>query len=214
MKRTILSLCISALLFSCSSDDDNQILKIQEDNFYALKVGNSWVYKNYRYNNATDDYVDSGVIDNVSIISTQVINGEKYFEFKTITSGNINNSPLNGNLNGEQYELLRDSLGYLVSDTGFIKYTNNDYSERVVQTYDYATLYNRLNPGTTTVNTEAGTFECLDMELYGVSPIYGPYPSRDHYNYADGIGLVFNTISYISSSEHIMERRLDSYNIE
>ena len=214
MKRIILSLCISALLFSCSSDDDNQILKTQADNFYALKEGNSWVYKYYRYNYVTQEYENSGVVDSVSITATQMINQKEYYIFKTVTFGNGSNSPFYENPNGESYELLRDSIGYLVSDTGYIKYVNNDFNERILSINDWGTMYAQLKQETTTVNTEAGTFECLDMELYAVNHVYGPYPSRDYYNYADGIGLVFYTMSYASESQHISERRLDSYNIQ
>ena len=35
------------LVLSCTTEDN--LTHSQEDNFYALKVGNSWVYKNYRY---------------------------------------------------------------------------------------------------------------------------------------------------------------------
>ena len=51
MKHLLSCLCIVAFTFSCAESDnsDNEI-NPPNVNFFALEVGNSWVYKNYRYN--------------------------------------------------------------------------------------------------------------------------------------------------------------------
>lgn len=213
MKRIILSLCISALLFSCSSDDDNQIINTQEDNFYALKVSNSWVYKNYKRNLQTNNYDYTGVIDSISIVSTQEINQQLYYKFRTWTTGNENNitycSP-----NGESFELLRDSLGYLVTDGGVVKYANNDTSERVLSVLSWGTIYAKLTTALESITTEAGVFNCIDTEIYARDQNNATTPGLDHYYYSDGMGLIMDTTSFVSDNQHSVERRLDSYSVQ
>lgn len=214
MKHIILFFCISVLLFSCSSEDDVQIPIVQESNFYALNVGNSWVYKYYKRNIETNNFEDSGVIDSVSIISTQEINQQLYYKFRTLTTGNENNT-ISILQNGEDFEFLRDSLGFLISETGTVNYINNDYNELIMREEYWGTVYAKLNEGVVNVNTAAGTFECLDMESYVKNPTTEIiYPGRSHYYYSSGVGLIFDTTSFVSQSQHIIERRLDSYNIQ
>ena len=87
MKR-ILYVCFIAVILSACTTSDNQDPPESESNFYALTEGNAWVYKNYEYNSLTEDYEDTGVIDSVSIVNTEVINDNTYFRFRTYTTGN------------------------------------------------------------------------------------------------------------------------------
>ena len=51
----IIYVCFFAILFSsCTTSDNNQDQLEAESNFYALTVGNEWVYKNYKYNSNTE----------------------------------------------------------------------------------------------------------------------------------------------------------------
>ena len=81
MKRTVISISIAVLIFSCSESETN--IPLQEDsNFYALNVGNSWVYKNYRLNDQTNTYLDTGVIDSINIVSREDVNGTTYYKIE------------------------------------------------------------------------------------------------------------------------------------
>lgn len=216
MKRIILSLCASALIFSCSNDDDGgcETGGTQANNFYALTVGNSWEYKNYIYNTTTQEYDYSGVIDSVEIIGTQEIEGNSYFEFKTLTTGNDDDDPLL-NSNGERTELLRDSLGYLVLDTGVIKFTNNDFTERLLNEQDWGNTYETLQEETSEFTVEAGSFTCVNSHRYAKSnPDGALLPGLDKIYYSDGIGLIYETISFVSSNIPRVQRRLDSYSVQ
>lgn len=218
MKRIMLLIGITTLFFSCSNDDDNSSsnngITQSEVNFYGLKLGNSWTYKNYIYNNNTQEYDYSGVVDSVKVTGTQVINDNTYFEFTTKTSGNDGNNVLL-NSNGTSTELLRDSLGYLIWETGKIKFTNNDFSERTLNEQAWGTIFETLQTGTNNFSVEAGTFPCINSERYARSnPDETLLPGLDKIYYSNGVGLVHETISFVSSNIPVLERRLDTYTIE
>ncbi len=214
MKRIFFSLFFLAFIYSCNSDDDAQTSDEQETNFYALTVGNSWVYKNYRYSTQTQTYDDANVIDSVSIVGKEVLNGNEYFKFRRFTTGNTNNS-IFFYPDGEHFELLRDSLGFLVRDDGSIKYINNFFDEVLMTSEDWGDVYVHLQDDTEVVNTAAGTFNSAVMLRYAYIGVDNTElaEGQERYNYSDGIGLVFNTTSTVNAPIHFGERRLDSYSI-
>ncbi len=212
MKRLLILLAFFALIFSCNSDDTTEPLQPEADNFYALTVGNSWVYKNYKYNLNTQVYDDTGVIDSISIVDTQEFNGEAYFKFRRWTTGNEARITF-CNENGEHFEYFRDSLGYLVKEDGSIKFTNNDYNERVLGVNGPVTIYEKLRNDLANQTVEAGTFECMYSERY--ARIAGDQaPGLDRFYYFDGIGLVYDTTSFTSQAIPTIIRRLDSYMVQ
>lgn len=218
MKRIILSLSVFALFFSCTNDDDNSVGSTgnsqAEAGFYALTVGSSWVYKNYVYNANTQEYDYSGVIDSVKITGVEIVNNKTYFKFTTKTSGNDNNN-LILNPNGTSTELLRDSLGYLVWETGKIKFANNDFSERIINEYTWGTTYETLQAGINDFTVEAGTFSCINSERYAKSnPDETLLPALDKVYYSDGVGLIYETISFVSSNIPAAQKHLDTYSQE
>jgi len=213
MKRIFLSVLISTTLFSCTSSDDAQIPETQNENFYALTIGNSWVYKNYKFNFQTSQYDYTGVIDSISIINTQEIDGNTYYNFRRLTTGNEANITF-CNPNGEHFELLRDSLGYLITSEGSIKFTNNDIAERVLLEKDWGTIYEKLVSGFTTIDVESGTFICINSERYARNLEGEQLPGLDRFYYSDGIGLIYDTSSFVSSATASIIRRLDSYSIQ
>ena len=212
MKRILFCLCLITLINSCNSNDDSQDVELPEANFYALTVGNSWVYKNYRYNLQTEFYDDTGVIDSLSIVDTETINGNTYFKFRRWTTGNEDNIAF-CNPNGEHFELLRDSLGFLIRDDGSIKFTNSNYDERVLSVQDWGTIIETLVQGANMINVEAGIFNCINSERFARMPNGIQADGLDHFYYSDGVGLIFDTSSFVSDPIHSIERRLDTYNI-
>lgn len=215
MTRNFLIILVLAFAFSCSSDDTITTLTANEPvdpGFYGLQVGNSWVYKNYKRNAETDTYEDTGVIDSVSVVGTQEFNGNTYFKFRRNTTGNENAITF-CNPNGEHFEFVRDSLGFLIHEDGRIKFTNSDYNERVVNTETWGTIYETLNPSEALITVESGLFNCTYSERYAKSTDGDQFPGLDRYYYANGIGLISDTSSFVSSENHSIERRLNSHNI-
>lgn len=214
MRHLFLCLCVIAITFSCSESDnsDNQINQF-DDNFYALTVGNSWVYKNYRYNQNTEVYEDTGVIDSISIVGTHDFLGTSYFKFRRLTTGNEDQITF-CNENGEHFEFLRELDGDLIDEMGIIKFTNNNYEDRLLREFDWGNIYETLIEGNSTIDVEAGEFSCINSERYANNLDDDQYPGLDRFYYAKGFGLIYDTSSHVSNSTPTIIRRLDSYEIQ
>ncbi|WP_282032166.1 hypothetical protein [Winogradskyella eximia] len=211
--KQIIYVCVFAFLLSSCSSSDSDNNQDPESNFYALTVGNEWTYKNYKYNQNTQNYDDTGVVDVISIVNTEEINGNTYFKFRRFTTGNEEGITF-CNPNGEHFELLRDSLGYLIRDDGSIKYANNDFTPRTINVQDFMTIYDQLIDTDREITVEAGTFESTYTQRYAVMSDGEQTPGLDHYYYADGLGLIYDTTSLVTQDIPSIVRRLDSYSIE
>ena len=214
MKRLLLCFCIIAFAFSCTESDnsDNQI-NPPDANFFALTIGNSWVYKNYRHNPTTETYDDTEVIDSISIVGLQDFSGESYFKFRRLTTGNEDGITF-CNPNGEHFEFYREFEGNLVNEEGFIKFTNNNYEERLLQENQWGNIYEILVEDNTTLTVEAGEFDCVNSQRYARNLEDEELPGLDRFYYSNGFGLLYDTSSFISVNTPIIIRRLDSYQIQ
>ena len=214
MKRLLLCFCMLTFAFSCTESDnsDNQI-NSPDANFFALTIGNSWVYKNYRYNSTTETYDVTGVIDSISIVGLQDFSGESYFKFRRLTTGNEGGITF-CNPNGEYFEFYREFEGNLVNEEGFIKFTNNNYEERLLQENQWGNIYEILVEDNTTLTVEAGEFDCVNSQRYARNLEDEELPALDRFYYSNGFGLVYDTSSFISVNTPIIIRRLDSYQIQ
>ena len=215
MKRILFSVCFFTLFFSCNSDDDttNNSVTTPEAGFYALTVGNSWEYRYYDYNSSSNSFEASTITESVSIVSTEEIEGETYFKFRYFTTGNDVNSP-NYPENGESFRYFREDSGNLINDRNDIIFLRENHEERLIDSFNTSLLqYLRLAENSYNVTTAAGTFDALDMELYARDQDGNQYPGISHYYYADGIGLVLNTSTFLSTAQHFLERRLESYTL-
>lgn len=216
MIRNLLIILVLVCAFSCSSDDDTGTQpanEISDPGFYGLQVGNSWVYKSYQWNSSTETYDDTGVVDSISIVGTAEINGNTYFKFRRLTTGNASNAPLLS-LNGEYFEHVRDSLGNLIYDDGSIKFTHSDLTERTITIQSWGTIFETLTENEASMTVEAGVFTCNYSERYSKSPEGDLFPGLDRFYYAEGVGLIYDTNSFVNTPFHAVERRLDSYNVQ
>ncbi|WP_406683015.1 hypothetical protein N1F78_09990 [Seonamhaeicola sp. MEBiC1930] len=212
MRHSLWCIYIIAFIFSCENEPvfDNEN---NEVNFYALEVGNSWVYKSQRYDASTQEYRDNGVVDYVSIVGTEVIEGNTYYKFRTETIGSDFRTE-ESNPTGLKFEYFRELDGNLINEEGFILFTNNNYEERLVKENNWGNVYEVLVEGSTIINVEAGEFECVNSERYAILSNGTQSRGLDRYYYASGLGLIYHTFSYISSSTPPIVRRLVSYNIQ
>src|SRR5690606_23378093 len=106
------------------------------------------------------------------------------------------------NPNGEHFEYLREYDGYLIRDNGTIKFVNNFYQPLLVTSDSNFSYYYRLNDGMSNVQVEAGEFECADMVYYVTNADDIQLPGSNNYLYADGIGLKYDTTSFVSQDIH------------
>lgn len=215
MKRILITVCMLAILYSCSSNDDSQTPDIQEENFYALTVGNSWEYRWYLYT-PEGGLSPKSVTESISIIGTEEINNNIYYKFKKTVSGNEGSNPAYPN-NGEYFEHYRDSLGYLVHDSGAILFVNNTVDEFFLYETNVGfplTAYAKLSEGNFDFTTEAGTFDCLEMRIRFENPDY-EIPGVNKRYYSDGIGLIKDEDVFLADPDGSgYQRRLESYNVQ
>ncbi len=211
MKRTLFYLSLIALLASCSSDDTDTT-PIEPPNYYALTVGNSWVYSNYIYNWTTNTYEDSGVIDSVSIVGNEEIFGNLYYKFRTLTTGNQDHISIL-NANGEHFKYLRDYEGTLVSSEGNLQFSNNNYEEEILGIHDWGTCYQQLQEETEELSVNAEVFICDYAHRYCKDPNGVLFIALDKTYYSEGIGLIHNSISYTGYDIPRVKRYLVSYSI-
>lgn len=212
MKLIFFYLCFSALFFACTSGDDVPIPPPTSENFYALTIDNSWVYKNYKYNINTQTFEDTGVLDSVSIVGTEIKEGDTYYKFRTLTTGNIDQITF-CNPNGENFELLREQNGYLLRDNGTVKFVNNNYKPILTDSDTNFEYFLKLNEQRTTIETPSESFDCTSMKYYVLNEVEEQLPGSNTYMYADGIGLVYDTTSFVSQPIHSIERRLVTYQV-
>ncbi|WP_289045298.1 hypothetical protein [uncultured Olleya sp.] len=214
MKRLLLFFCIIIIVNSCTKSDNSENLITKSDaNFFALTVGNSWVYKNYQYNLVTETYDDTGVIDSISIVGIQDFSGETYYKFRTLTTGNEDTITF-CNPNGESFEFLREFEGNLINEEGSIKFTNSENEERLLQENEWGNVYETLLEGITVISVEAGEFDCIKSERYAKNLDNEQLPGLDHFYYSNGIGLIYDTSSFVSKSIPTIIRRLDFYEVQ
>jgi len=216
MKTIILALVISFISISCVQENIENPKVVE--NFYALSVGNSWVYRYYKLDVETNEYsLFANRTDSVSIIKKEIFNGETFYQFQTIsTQVDGNNLPEfygfhDGVFISTTY--LRDSLGYLIYKSGNKKYWNNNFEESFVYAANNKDVYRRLNKDLSIIKVEAGEFKSYNMEFFTKDETTRETIISNFY-YANGIGKVFERFGFIANGKTLYEKRLDSYIIE
>jgi hypothetical protein len=210
MKRILITVCFFTCLFSCSSDDS--VTPEPQSNFYGLQVGNSWNYKVYERNFQTQTLEYGSIQQDVSVIETEEIDGNTYFKLKTVTSGSSdtdNNFP-----NGETIQYRRIEDGKLLNEFSQTVFVNNDFTERLISENDWGNFYNQTLEELATVTVDAGEFICTDMLVYAKTLEGEQLAGLDHTYYANGIGLVSNSVSFVVSGDVYFKVVLNSYDIQ
>lgn len=64
------------------------------------------------------------------------------------------------------------------------------------------------------IDLEAGTFNCLNFERYAILNDGNQSSGLDRFYYADGIGLVYDTSSFVTQDIPTIIRRLDAYDMQ
>lgn len=214
-----LILFTTLITFSCEKESIEE-----EDNFYALKVGNSWVYT-YNYVNNRSDIIQHDSIpkfdnqvalDSVSIISEEIINSNTYFKFRTKTTYDTNPETSSHIIpeEGITHIYLRDSIGYLITSTGHIFFSNNNFNELKLHESGNDIIIQKTLEETKKIEIEAGFFACVQADRYAKNTSTNePYPSTSKYNYSNNVGLISNECGYVSGGPILYQRNLLSYKL-
>ncbi len=208
----LIFLALSFIFVSCSNNDNDDLPEEEVANFYALTVGNSWNYQYYEKDFQTNTFVPMDAFDEVEVVGTAQINNKTYYELQTTASG-TDNPPCQPEV-GVTSVFVRDSLGYLINDVGYIYNTySNPEEEYLVSNGTSFDIYAFLVSGTFDISVPAGTFSTLLNEKFAKDEQGTVLPGRDMTHYTDGVGQIRQTYSAIGDPEHRWEKRLISYEI-
>ena len=212
MFRLFFCFSLSFLFFTSCKKDDSSSQNIEEENFYALTVGNTWEYEVSRYNSISEEYELLDMLLKVEITETQIVNGQTYFRFQTTASGADTCEACMEDL-GEN-ELRRDSLGYLINDSGVIKFSNVNLEDYLISDNEWGDVFGVLKEGVITVDTPAGNFETLQNDRYAIMADGEISVGTDASNYSERVGLVFKSTTGVSSPNPLYQIKLKSVVLE
>ncbi|MEM7085603.1 MAG: hypothetical protein AAF489_05445 [Bacteroidota bacterium] len=216
MYRLICSFLIfTFLMVSCNKDDGGNTSQQQEVDagFFALQVGNVWVYSYFRVDMDTGELIDLGGTETVEITDEEVVNGETIFTMK-ITTIDENNTCSICNDNPLETKRVKDSLGYLVEVDGPIIFSSTNTDDFLVSSQEFGDIYRVLKPNEVLITVPAGQFVSKDNERYAIDPEGNRYEGQDNLYYAEGIGEIRQTISSVSILKIIFEKQLISYTVQ
>ncbi len=216
MKRVFyVSLILSLFFISCNNDDDSSPEEQEViENFYALKIGNTWKYEYFQRVMQTEEFESTGVIEEVLIIETTIIDGETYFVFQSTTTGNENNYVPCAPEYGVSTKNKRDSIGYLIESDHHIIFSKDNTEEYLISEHIWGNIYGVLMEETEGLNVPAGDFNCIENKIYAVQPETGEtYLGKDRTYFSDGVGEIFRENSTVSNPQHRWEKRLIEYEI-
>jgi hypothetical protein len=225
MNRYIVyAVAITATLgvFSCKKNNTTHVTPPPVDSpivypdYMALKPGNYWIYQDYRLDSITGTAHALGTFDSSYVEKDTVISGKTYHKY-------MDRMAMIGSVVYNTY-FFRDSLSYVVNETGYIMFSSSDFTDTFAVRYSYPDLSHPdtlkviemmgFQNATTTVN--AGTFMTSSYRQMWFLPPSLPYGPMREYDYtcAKGIGMIRKTTGFYISTPDMYERRLERYHVQ
>jgi hypothetical protein len=179
-------------------------------NFSQLKPGNYWIYQEFDIDNA-GNATPLNIYDSCYVEKDTMINGKTYF--KMVRPDFLTMQPVS---------YLRDSLHYLVDQSGRKLFSSQDFQSFLETKYETSptdTIWKgtaMMRDKNLTVVTPAGTFITSDYNrTYDLYPNYVVTTNKIvmHKRYAENIGIVIETLPSFLSNPKNIERRLLRYHV-
>ncbi|MCP4314058.1 MAG: hypothetical protein GY790_22630 [Bacteroidetes bacterium] len=210
MRKLFLLGMIASLFVSCEESDP---LNTKELDYFPLEVGNYWIYQHFNID-ASGSELATSVTDSILVSGDTIINGQRY----SILEGT--NHPFNGGKWGV-IDILRDSMGYIVTQTGRIRFSGENFSDildaevKVMNSDTLYTLSYKMEKEDALCSVPVGDFEVLNFKGTVLSPegmTNIDYPRYLNTYYAKGVGPVLKTFFFLNSPV-ITEKRLVRYHV-
>lgn len=223
--KIIKIILLSTILFftSCKKDKKNPEENCKPttpsetvySNYSQLKVGNYWIYQQFTVDSLGNG-TPTNVYDSCFVQKDTIINGKVFF--KQYRPDII-----------LSWSFVRDSLHYLVNNSGTIVFSSQDFT--TIFNSAYNTYYDPISNLKDTIafitskmteknyikNTPAGNFNTINFKVnYKIHP---PFNNNGMLNrpintrYALGIGIVSETHLFFLNQTSYTERRLVRYKI-
>lgn len=214
MMKNYLALLIlaSSLWAACKNADDTLGDTQQYANFTNLQVGNYWVYERHWLD--SNGLKPLGIFDSTFVEKDTIIHGKTYFKYM---DDQLASPP------GFEATFLRDSLHYLVSSEGQVLFSSENFVDTLQHRYEVFVgaqpdtlcfVYRKMTDDNLLVSVGAGTFVTKNAQ-----DVFVMWPGYDqagkvrplHKRYAEGIGLVEETLPFYVSAHWYYVRRLVRY---
>lgn len=211
-QKLILSVLLSLVIFSCKKKDKSELISGPPtyNYFTQLKVGNYWVYAQYKKHAFTGDESDFST-DSVYVSKDTTINGQQYF----ICRGT------NSIFSGSPYqEYLKDSTGYIVDHLGYIvEYPIKNYTDTVYkeiypdESQPIYSISAKWSDPNLSVSAPAGTFSTsnLKVTLSSLIPPEITLYINNYFTYS--IGLIKSSGTDVEDPIYNRIRELKAYHI-
>jgi hypothetical protein len=219
MKYVFALIAFSILLFSSCNKDEMETNEgyVSPPSYMPLTIGSYWVYDIYRIDSLGNE-VKLQRVDSLTIKGDTLINNQFYFVYG------------GANYPFPYYEYyLRDSLGYLVDNSGHIHFSTTNFTDTLYSNWEIKpngdTLNHRFSMMGTTeknINVPAGSFTTLDyrstFENFDL-PLTDPERIIVNHVYkSEGIGTVLSALVFLETnsvpSYVYYEKRLIRYHIQ
>jgi hypothetical protein len=218
---------LSTLFFiACNKDKINEPETPEETpsvvaypNYSNLKIGNYWIYQRFELDGSGGE-TPLAVIDSCYIQKDTLINSHTYFKYVSPNFGiaitpSISTSPV--------AEFYRDSLSYIITSTGRIEFSSQDFTTIF---YSYCgvagpndTVYRaeiQMKDQNVSVTTPAGNFVTSNFKetqyMYPNYTMNGAIKYRS-LRYAENVGKVTQEWYLFSMVPTRWERRLIRYHL-
>lgn len=205
------AILLASSLFSCNKKKDPPVPNPTPSyaNYGKLKVGNYWIYQQYKVNlDGTES--STSVHDSCYIEKDTIINGMQYFKVVRPTDFS----------NGISFQ--KDSLHYIVDAERGIIFSSEDFSSNfsvrhILSGMDTVCKVVRfMSDQNTTITTPSGTYSTsCSRELYSMFPGFQTLGASRAINtrYAQNIGIVSEGLPFFLSNPISIERRLVRYHV-
>ena len=198
---------------ACKKDESNDPTPpTPTANYTQLKVGNYWIYERIKtdlFGNVTF----LGTIDSCYVMADSTINGNTYHKYIAPGYPTL----------ADSIYFLRDSSSCLVSASGEILFSFNNFSTTFEDYYSFVNVTDTLCHITTymtdkdsVITVPAGNFTTSNFQKQYI--MYPPYNTAGTYRYinnrfADGVGLIKQTLPFFASSPDITEKVLIRHHV-
>ena len=206
LKFLVLVLIAVPIVFnSCKKDNSEDLSLTPPQPYYALEVGNYWIYQEAYFDSAWNRLNDF-TIDSVFVEKDTLINGKLFYILKE-----------EGSLGQKDRYWIREDGEELINSNDEVFLSPNWVGDTIrTDTIEY-TIAKVWLKEENNFQTPAGTFDCLDLrgELYFWDNT-GRYDHFDVYHnyYGKGVGVVKKVVPSTTSNKIRIVKELIRYNIQ
>jgi len=208
-----LFLLVFTSLISCDNDNEEVIIFQEEDGgFYNLQIGNKWQYQYFQIDK-NGSITDTLAFEEIEVIDKLMLanNDEEYYRLKVSTQSFQGNSCPPCEDEPTIFRNVRDSLGYLINDDGFILYSSENETPYLYAENEWGDIFIQLQESDTIISVPSGNFSTKNNMWYAIRPTGDLYDGRSYDYYSEGVGQIKYSIGTTNNLRIVIEKVLTNY---